>query len=116
MSHAYEIPGTRITLTPNADFSDKRYTAVKPDASAGMVACPAGEMAVGILQTPGIAGEPCAVMVTGVTLVTFGDTVAVGDAVEVGTDGKVIKANTGKIIGVCLVGGAADQLGTICLK
>lgn len=112
---AYEQPGRSITLVPDADFSTKRYLFVSPDATHGMAITTAGKMPVGVLQTPGVAGEPCNVMTTGVSFIVLGGTVAVGDLVECDANGAGIKNNTGVARGIALAGGAAGQIGCIQL-
>lgn len=112
---AYEKPGECITLVPDASFEKKRYTFVTADATHGMVTPAAGNAAVGVLQTPGIAGEPCNVMTTGVSFIVLGGTVANGDMVESDAEGKAIKNSTGVARGMCLVGGTTGQIGCIQL-
>lgn len=112
---AYERPGEKITLVPDADFSTKRYTFVSVDPAHGMATTAAGKLPVGVLQTPGIASEPCQVMTTGVSFIKLGGTVANGDLVESDANGCAIKNNTGAARGTCLVGGTAGQIGCIAL-
>lgn len=112
---AYEIPGEAITLVPATSFEDKRYTFVTVDASGNMVTPGAGVLPVGVVQIPAIANEPARVMTSGVSFIKLGDTVAVGASVETDANGAAITASTGKVRGVCLVGGTAGQIGCIQL-
>lgn len=113
---AYEIPGKAITLIPKVSFEEKRYTFVSVDTDGTMKTPAAGEAAVGVVQTPGIIGEPCRVMVTGVSFIALEGVVANGAEVEVGTDGKAKTKATGVAVGVALVGGNAGEIGTILIK
>lgn len=113
---AYEIPGKSITLVPTDSFEGKRYTLVTVGTNGELVTATAAGNAVGVLQTPGIAGEPCRVMIDGVSFVKLGGTVANGAAVEVGPNGTVVTADTGKVVGIALVGGAANDIGCILIK
>ena len=113
---AFEQPRSAITLVPATDFSEKQYTFGTCDADGKLVTPAAGVLACGVVQTPGIAGEPCNVMTSGVSFIIFGGTVAAGDAVGTDANGKAVKASTGTAMGVCLVGGAAGEIGSILLK
>lgn len=114
--NAFEQPGLAITMTPATSFADKRYTFVTAGTGGALVAATAAGTACGVLQTPGIAGEPCKVMVTGVSFVALGGTVAPGDEVEVDAAGKAVKKSAGVSCGICLVGGDAGMTGSILLK
>lgn len=113
---AYEQPSMAITLTPTASFLDKQYTFVTVDASGNMVNSAAGATACGVTQTPGIAGEPCNVMVHGVSFIKLGGTIASGAEVEVGANGAAVVLSTGKAVATCLVGGVAGEIGCVLLK
>jgi hypothetical protein len=60
----------------------------------------------------GVAG----VVTLGATFAIFGATVAEGEEVEVGADGKFIPLAAGISVGICEVGGGADEIGTIVVK
>lgn len=116
MVPAYELPKVSITLVAATDMSQKRYTFGTVNTDGALVTPAADALAVGVIQTPGIISEPCNVMTTGVSFIKLGGTVAAGDKLSVGTDGAAIKATTGEVIGVCLVGGASGEIGSILLK
>lgn len=113
---AFEQPRNAITLVPGESFEKKQYTFGTCDAEGKLITPGAGVMACGVVQTPGIAGEPCNVMTSGVSFIILGGTVAAGDAVSTDAAGKAVKAADGAVLGVCLVGGAAGEIGSILLK
>ena len=113
---AFEQPRSAITLTPTASMKDNRYKFATIDADGALVVAGAGVKAVGVLQTPGIAGEPCNVMTEGVSFIVLGGTVASGAEVEIKADGTAITLASGKSNGICLVGGASGAIGSILLK
>lgn len=123
MVPAYELPKVSITLVAAADMSKKRYTFGTVNTDGALVTPAAGKGAVGVIQTPGIVSEPCNVMTTGVSFITMGGVLTPGDMISVGADGKGVKATAAtesvpgtEVIGMCLVGGAADEIGSILLK
>lgn len=113
---AFEQPKEAITLVPTTDFSEKRYTFGTCDTNGNLVTPAANAVVCGVVQTPGIVGEPCNVMTSGVSFIMLGGTVAAGDAVSTDAAGKAVKASSGAVVGVCLVGGAAGEIGSILLK
>lgn len=113
---AYEQPGRAITLVPATSFEAKRYTFGTINSSGDLVTPAAGAKACGVVQTPGIIGEPCNVMVSGVSFIVLGGTVAKGAEVESDVNGKAITLASGKSNGICLFGGTAGQIGCILLK
>ena len=114
---AYEQPKESITLTPATSFADKRYTFGTISADGHLVTPGAGAAVCGVVQTPGIIGEPCNVMTSGVSFVKLGGTVAAGDSVTTDASGKAVKVtSTEAVAGICLTGGATDEIGCILLK
>jgi hypothetical protein len=90
--NAFERPGEAVTVTPATDFSTKRYTFGAVDANGALVTPAAGANAIGVVQTPGIAAEPCNVMTSGVSFIVLGGTVAAGDDISTDASGKAVKA------------------------
>lgn len=113
---AFEQPRSAITLVPDTNFEKKQYTFGTCNADGKLVTPAAGKLACGVVQTPGIAGEPCNVMTAGVSFVVLGGDVAAGAAISTDAEGKAVTATDGEVLGICLVGGAANELGTILLK
>jgi hypothetical protein len=127
--NAFERPGECITATPATDFSEKRYTFGTISAAGALATPEAGASAIGVVQTPGIAGEPCNVMTTGVSFIVLGGTVAAGDDISTDANGKAVKATAQTqsgttpfavtagtaVLGKCLVGGDAGEIGSILL-
>lgn len=114
--NAYEMKFRNLTIVPKVDMTGKRYTGITIDSTGAGVAPSAGGLIVGILQEPNGAGEPAQVTVAGVSFGILGGTVNAGAAVEVTAAGKFIALATGKPVGICMVGGAADDIGSILLK
>ena len=113
---AFEQPGKAMTLTPTTSFAEKRYTFGTLNTTGDLVTPAAAARACGVVQTPGIIGEPCNVMTEGISFITLGATVAAGAEVEGDAEGKAITLASGKSNGICIVGGTVDQIGCILLK
>lgn len=120
--NAYQMPFKAITLVPGEDFSAKRYALVTVGADGRAVTATAKNAAIGIIQEDNGVDQPSNVMVSGVSFVKFDGPVAAGDPVSVGAGGAAKKATIttgtpdGVIVGICLVGGAAGEIGSIILK
>lgn len=113
---AYTQPWKSITGVPAENFATKRYTAVTFNADGKVVSATADGQAVGIIYEPNNIDEPAQVVAQGFAYCVFGGTVATGDALSVGTGGKLVKATSGVVIGIAAVGGTADSIGTVLLK
>ena len=106
-----------ITGTPSESLAGKRYRFVNYDANGDIVVATAGGVSIGITEEPNGIQEPTQVIAQGFMFVEYGGAVVAGTEVEVGTDGKAVALNTGKVAGIAVVGGAADgDLGTVLLK
>lgn len=69
-----------------------------------------------VLQNKPNTGEAAEVCALGVTKAVLGGTVAAGDLVALDSNAKFVLADSGKqAVGRCIVGGAADNIGTIML-
>lgn len=110
------MPFKAITLVAGADLSDKRYHVIAVNTDGKGVLATATTAGVGLLQDGVKNDQPATVMTDGAGYCVFGATVAAGDEVQADAEGKVIKLDSGKKIGVCLVGGDANGIGTILLK
>ncbi len=58
----------------------------------------AGESAMGIVHIDAAIDEHCSVVTMGIHTVTSGSAFTIGDALEVGTDGKAIKKDSGTTV------------------
>lgn len=114
--NAYEAIKRNLTGTAKVDLTGARFLAVKRDTDGLMIKAGAGEKALGILQDAVDVNEIGAITVAGVSYCVFGATVAVGAEVEVDANGKLIPLAAGKSIGICEVGGDADEIGCVLLK
>jgi len=113
---AFEQPRSAITLVPAASMEANRYKFGACNSDGNLVLATAATTPVGVIQTPGIIGEPCNVMTDGVSFIMLGGTVAAGAAVEVGANGLAVTLASGKLAGICLVGGVSGAIGSILLK
>lgn len=114
MAKAYEIPMQSLTVVPAAGKVLKRYSLVGLDTNGlGVPAEDAGcKMILGISQHEGKAGEPCRVMIQGVSFFAADKTLAVGAALSQTagtletTSGAtvLVGGNSGEIISVLLNG------------
>ncbi len=113
---AFEQPGQSITLMPSATMEDNRYKFGVVNSDSQLALSGAAAKAAGVIQIPGIVGEPVRVMTTGVSFIELGDTVAAGAEVESDANGLAVTLSAGKSNGICLVGGDAGAIGCILLK
>lgn len=114
--NTYEMPFKAITIVPDVDLTTHRYKFVTVKSNGkGILATAAGQ-AIGILQDPCNVDEPANTMIHGVSFVIFEGAVASGDEIEVGTDGKAKKLAAGKSVGICMVGGADGDIGSVLIK
>ena len=113
---AYQQAWKHITVVPAVNFDGKRYTFANVNSDGKGITAAAGEVAIGVIQEPNNIDEPAQVMAQGVSFIILGGTVAAGAQVEVGADGKAIALATGVPVGICLVGGVADDIGSVLLK
>lgn len=109
MSHGYELGLTSITTIAAADLSDYQYRAVKLNSDEEVNLASEGEKMSGILQdAPDAADKACIVAYDGISKAVAGGEIDAGDDVEVGTDGKLIKATSGEVIGEAFSPAGAD--------
>jgi hypothetical protein len=127
---AYEMPFKNITVTKPAatDFSAARYKFVTINSSGEAVLAGAGIVPIGVLQQPGEVDKgpmDLPAMVAGVSFIIIGTGgLASGDDVSTGASGVAVKATAAvlattlatPVVGKCMVGGAAGEIGCILLK
>jgi hypothetical protein len=113
---AFEQHWKNITGNPGISFAGKRYTLVNYNAAGDVIAATAAGTTIGVIQEPNNINEPAQVTVHGVSYVILGGTVAAGQEMEVGANGKAVVLASGKSIGICAVGGVLDDIGSILLK
>lgn len=93
-----------LTLGVTAAAALAQHIAV---TAAGAVAT-AGSNAAGFTETSAASGERVPFTALGTAIATAGAAIAAGDAVEVGTAGKVITKTTGVAVGRAMTAAAAD--------
>lgn len=114
---ATENPGKLFSATAGADLSAKQFCFVKVSAARTVVAAGNGERAIGVLQDKPTSGKIGAVMLDGISKILFGGTVAAGDLISADANGAAVVPATGEAaLGICLVGGAAGEVGEGILK
>ena len=107
--NAYEIPGEQFTL--NAASACERHRFIKVDANGlAAHATAATDPIVGISYMEADATQPLSIVGGGIAMVEAGATIAAGDLVTAGTDGKAAKAADGKAGFVALTGAGDGQL------
>lgn len=114
--NAYEQVWKSITGMPATNLAEKQYHAVKLDTAGKITTAGEGEKVLGVLYEPNNVGEPAQVVASGMAFCVLGGTVATGDELQANADGKFIKLASGKSAGICMVGGNANQVGTIFLR
>lgn len=113
--HAYENVRHAFTGNVKSDFTEKLYTFVAIQADQTIDTAAAGGQIMGVAYENPKATQPCRVVDGGYAFIKLGGTVAAGDAIEVGANGTAVKATTGTVVGICAVGGAVGDIGTIRL-
>ncbi len=114
-SHQAEV---KITLPANTDLSTKQYYAVDANSSGEAVVAGAGSTFVGVLgNKPSAAGQAAEIVISGVTPMVCGGTIAIGAAVKIDAAGKAVSASSGdKAIGRALSAGASAAQAEILLQ
>lgn len=106
-----------ITRPAASDQSANQYKLVELNSSGQVSACnAAGELSIGVLQNkPSAAGQAAEVAIVGsVSKVVLGATVAAGAKVTTDASGRAVTAvSTNTVIGICLKGGAVNEIGEI---
>lgn len=122
---AWEQSGCKLgELAAAADYSavGNQYKLVKVTNASGVpqaTLCAAvTDRPIGVLQNRPVAGQSAEIMTDGISKVQLDGTTVPGDQVGVSADGQVAvyvpgTDTTKYIIGVCLIGGAAGEIGTI---
>lgn len=113
---AWEQPLQCISLIAATDLSAKQFYAVKVDSNGKAALAGAGERAAGILQNDPASGKVANVMALGVSKAVYGASVTAGAELEVDANGKLITASTGKVVGIALESGSANEIHSVLLK
>lgn len=114
---AYEIPGQRIPVKSGQDLVDKVHRALTINANGEAVIAAEGAVMAGVSQREAVIGEAASVMINGVSMMYIDALVANGAKVAVGPNGGMKPAgDTDVVVGVCLFGGNANELGSILIK
>ena len=123
---AFEDQGKTITLEAGQDLSSDQYKLVtlasdgQDDVTTSQSVGDSTDTPIGILQNkPSAAGVAAEVMVSGISKVIAGETVAIGDLITASTvaDGRVDTAGapTDVIIGMAVTGGDVGETISVLL-
>lgn len=113
---SYEQPRFSITGISGADLSAKRYRAVYMDSAAVIQVAGVNQPAIGVLQTPEIAGVPVNIMVSGISFIEYGDTVVAGTNITSDSVGRGIPSvGTAPVVGIALCSGVVGEIGCVLL-
>lgn len=87
-----------------ADLSDYQHCFVTLSAADTANMCGAGATILGVLQNkPAAAGRACEIRRAGISKLTAGETLAVGDKLKSDSAGRGVTASTGNMYGgICL--------------
>ena len=111
----FEIPLLKWTRDAGADLRTSQYLGLKM-SGANVVLAGNGERIVGVLQNKPNSGEAVEIQTLGITKGVLGDTVTAGADVAMDASGRFVPAaGSDAIIGMCLVGAAVGEIGTILL-
>jgi hypothetical protein len=117
---AYEIPGFKVgVLVAAADLSAHQFKFVKM-TSTGVALCSAiTDTPIGVLQNTPTAGQPCEIMVSGVTKVVTAAALAAGADIGTSTNGRAqAAAGAGATVSGVIVEATAatDQIGSALIN
>jgi len=119
MGNAYEIPGFKLGVLPAAaDLSANQFQAVKVVSSSGTkvnIPSASGDDIIGILQNAPESNEAAEVMVTGVSKAKLGDTVAIGDKLQIDASGRLVPVGAGQVVARSLAVGAVNEIVSVLL-
>ncbi len=125
---SYEIPGLSVSLrAPTTAFSARQYYGVNASSSAGYFKTGVGNKAssggpiMGILQdAPTVAGEPCNVMVNGVSKAYCISNVPTGDFFIFSTSGAIRSSTAAAaqsvLYGPVLIGATSGGYATVVVQ
>lgn len=107
-----------LTLAASGDLSGQQFRIVKLTATGIAVANATDLNQIGVLQDkPNALGVAGCVAITGVSKVKLGGVVAAGDRLTSDASGNAVVAVAGEqVVGIALVAGAANDIGTILLS
>lgn len=108
------VPGQPGSASPNSGF-EYRFVKITGAHQAGLAVAAVNEVVVGVLNSkPQVLGQAATIAIFGVSNVEAGATVAAGDSIKPGTDGRGITAVPGTdaliTAGVALGSAAVGQL------
>jgi len=94
------------------------YIAVELTSTGAVAVATAEADVIGITQSdyPTQAGEHIAVKSNGYTMATAGDSIAIGDTLEVGANGKLVVADEGQVVAISLSEGEDGDHIEVLLK
>lgn len=105
----HNIPLNSLPYTASTAIAGHRFLTI---ALAGAVLASATTPVVGVSGRLDVnAGETVDIVTAGFIPVEYGETIAQGDRVGAGTDGKAVKSETGKF--VALEEGSAGSIGSV---
>lgn len=117
---AFESSLTCVTMPAAADLSAAQYKIVDVNSSRQMaLVATKGAKTAGILQDkPAAAGRAGSMAIAGQSMVLLGGTVAAGAEVISDANGAAIATDAADqyILGTCIVGGAAGEIGVVQIK
>lgn len=109
-----------ITLEAGADLSagQFRFVLVAADGQVDLVGAAGGDSDGVLLNDPDLAGKAATVAYAGRVKVVIGvGGLAAGDKVQSDASGEaILAAASDHVLGKCLVGGAAGELGEVLLR
>lgn len=112
---AFEIPLFKWTRNAGADLSAKQYSGLIPSGD-NVVAATAGARIIGVVQNKPGLNAAVEIQTYGISKILFGATVAAGADVAVDANGAfVTAAGSAAVVGKCLVGGDAGEIGCALL-
>ena len=110
--NAFEIPGFQFSLNAKDALDWRRFVKVNSDGNVEY-ATAGTDPIVGVTYNEAPAGAPVSITGSGIVMVTAGESVAAGDFVTAGEEGKAAVAEDGPFM--ALTGADADGLVSVKL-
>lgn len=111
---AYEIPNLRFSGIAAEDITRYRFIEPTADNTYSMGTAAAGNIVGASYNDP--ETNEILEIVDGIVMVEAGETIAVGDRIECGTDGVAAVLDAGVDLGTALTAGASGELVAIKTK
>lgn len=96
-------------LVAGADLSTKQYRFVKLSGVTVVAVTGTTDRVLGVLLNKPLSGDPCEILVLGVTEIVANEAVTAGDTISTSADGEAVPGGA-NVLGIALTSGATGDL------